>query len=61
MATSAFGWTVIYGRLLDVSGAMQEPCVEKSNMADDVLWYKDMRGIYGLNVNERYAKYRMYE
>lgn len=60
IATSVFGFTVIMDRLIELSDAI-EPCIEKSNMSDDIVWYKDMLRIYGLEVNTRYEKYKKYD
>ena len=55
-----FGFTVIMDRLIELSDAI-EPSIEKSNMSDDIVWYKDMLRIYGLEVNTRYEKYKKYD
>ena len=60
IATSVFGFTVIMDRLIELSDAI-EPSIEKSNMSDDIVWYKDMLRIYGLEVNTRYEKYKKYD
>ena len=60
IATSVFGFTVILDRLTALSDAM-EPSVEKTNMSSDIVWFKDMLSIYGLEVNARYEKYKKYD
>ena len=60
-ATAPFGFTVILDRLTMMFEAILEPCVEKSNMIEDINWYKGMLSIYGSSVSARYFKYRIYE
>ena len=60
IATSVFGFTVIMDRLIALSDAIIEP-TEKANMVDDIVWYKGMLSIYGLEVNALNEKYKKYD